>query len=74
MTWKMAVKKIEKALEDGKFVGIRYHREELENDKNACGIDRVESYDWNGKQFKTIITYWGKIEEGDVVIDKVIVD
>lgn len=74
MTWKTAIKKIEKALEKGKFVGIQYHREGLENDRNACGVDCVEGYDWHGKQYRTILTYWGRIEEGDVVIDKVIAD
>ena len=72
MKWNKAVEKIEAALAEEKKVEITYH---IKYNRKIYYTDTVESvheYDYyDGKQYKTVITYHDGLDEVRNIIDEV---
>lgn len=76
MKWNKAIDQIEKAIADGKFVEVSFHRKWARNcnEYKTDKVDAVGTYDWNGETLKFVDTWQGYgLEEGNFIIDEVIV-
>lgn len=71
MKWNKAVKEIEKAINNGEDVEIRYH---IKHDTRQPRFEKVESiseYEYQGSTCKAINTYHDQVLEGLHVIDEI---
>lgn len=71
MKWNTAVKKIEKALEEGKHVEIHYHRKWMVQDYHWDVVENVSEYDWYGQTCKSVSTYRDLLDEDSYIIDDI---
>lgn len=76
MKWTKAIAKIETALSDGANVSVAYHRKWAHNvnEFKYGDVDHVGEYDWHGDTCKAVFISGGMLEEGNFIIDEVLVD
>ena len=71
MKWEMAIKKIEKAMAEGKKVEIEYHRKWMKQDSHFDVVYSISEYDWHGDVCKAVSTYHDGLDEDSHIIDAV---
>lgn len=71
MKWGTSIKTIEKALNEGMHVEVRFHRKWMQNDRHWDTVESVNEYEWNGKRCKSISTYANQLDEDSFIIDEI---
>lgn len=77
MKWKQAIKTIEHALNRGEKVQVIYHRKWARNtnEMDKWGlVYGVNEYDWNGQRCKGITINDNSLDEGNFIVDYVVVN
>lgn len=73
MKWTSAIKKIEKAMAEGKKVKIEYHRKWMPITYYGI-VENVVDYEYQGERCKAVNTYHDGIDEYAHIIDDVIIE
>lgn len=73
MKWATAIKKIEKAMDEGKRVKVEYHYKRRPYHETDIVYGLAE-YEWEGKTAKDIQTYHDGLSEYSHIIDEVTIE